>query len=188
MEETIMLQQLKLHFGDEFREIYNNTKSYVKGLIGRQSWWKDSWALVQSEGPLSRMVEDCLSYIIDEGDKEKGWKAYTSYLSKFYGTTGESSHIGNKTPFNVSPFWTTLGEWSNPSASPLSDTTGVEEHVSNSEESVTYDLFEEDEADFIAVYSTMGAAAAAEEFGMTQEQARTRRNTIKRTVKERLYV
>lgn len=182
MTDTIIQQQLQLHFGEEFNTVYAKTRSYVKGLIGK-SWWVDRRALLSSEGPLSRMVEDCLSHVIDKGDTILGYRAYTSYLSSLYGSNvAAAKAVGNgycPFPEGQAVAWSTMGDY-NVSLDSLSETL-VESDVSDE-----LTIFDEEQADFIAVYSTMGVAAAADEFDISDEQARTRRNTIKRTVARRL--
>jgi hypothetical protein len=183
--QTIMLQQLELHFGEEFQTLYNNTRSYVKSLISRP-WWVDRKALIDSEGPLSRMVEDCLARVVEKGDKQEGWQSYTSYLSSMYGSTNShAKSVLRDDSWNQDSFvWSTLGAYSNGAPQeflpPVGDTLVVEDDMSDDSP------FDEEHKEFLQIYSTLGVDAAAEIYDMTPEQARTRRNTIKRTVARRL--
>ena len=179
--QTIMLQQLRIHFGEDFDELYANTQSYVKSLISRYSWWIDSRAMLQSEGPLSRMVEDCLSHIVEQGDKVEGFKSYTSYLSQFYGSTKKDAKaVGEAYPSEeTSVIWSTLGGTSDnpPSSSLLEDNTVVEDELH---------FFSPEQADFIRVYSRLGVDGAMDEFNITRKQAYTRRNSIKQVIANRI--
>lgn len=182
--QTIMLQQLELHFGDEFQERYNKAKSYVKGLIGK-GWWVDKSAMLGSEGPLSRMVEDCLSHVIEKDDDViAGYQSYTSYLTKLYGTSYPSAaSVSTEEAYNRSGFlWTTLGAYNNPSL--LGDETVVEDQVHDEAEEMEF--FDDAQAEFLEVYITLGPAAAAEIFNMTPQQAFNRRRTIRHTIKARV--
>lgn len=177
--QSIILQQLRIEFGEDFDELYNNTRSYVKGLISRP-WWIDRGALVSSEGPLSRMVEDCLAHVVEKGDKQAGWQSYTSYLSSLYGrnvsnakAVNSMDEAQNRTGF----LWSTLGQYN--SSSPSSETLDVESEVSDSP-------LDEEHKDFLGVYYSLGVKRAAEEYGLTPKQARARRNTIKRTALRRV--
>ena len=82
---TIQQETLKLELGEVYQEFFKRTESYVKGLIGKP-WWYSTKQLLQNEGPLYRMVEHCLVYVIELEDRIEGYKAYTSYLTSEYGT------------------------------------------------------------------------------------------------------
>ena len=182
--KSIVLQQLELEFGDDFHDMYNNTKSYVKGLIGKP-WWKDKWALIQSEGPLSSMVEQCMVYIYEAGDKLEGFKSYTSYLTDLYGSSVARNNTQSGWYDSDLIVWSTMGTYNRmrSASRPLGSSTLTEEHVQDEDDD---SIFDDEHEDFLEVYVTMGAEAAAEEFGITQKQARARRNTIKATISRRL--
>jgi len=82
---TIVQETLKLELGEVYQEFFNRTESYVKGLIGKP-WWFSTKQLLQNEGPLYRMVEHCLIYVVELGDRIEGYKAYTNYLTSEYGS------------------------------------------------------------------------------------------------------
>lgn len=85
---TILEQQLELHFADDdYHKLRRQASNYVKGLISRHNWWRDSRSLVETEGPLSRMVSHLLVLVIEKGDYRLGCQAYTSYLSELYGAS-----------------------------------------------------------------------------------------------------
>lgn len=174
MTDTIMRQQLELHFGDEFPTVYANTRSYIKGLIAKP-WWVDRMAMINSEGPLPRMVEDALCHIIDKGEKKLGWASYTSYLSSFYGSSmpDAKSVRGWKEYLESDVTWT-----SNDSAPPLSEAeTSVEANVS--------DLLDEEQAADLYLIDKVGPTRAAEYLNLSPEQTLNRRRTLRRTALRR---
>ena len=83
---TVQQQALKIELGEVFNDFWARTESYVKGLIGKP-WWQSTKQLLQNEGPLGRMVEHCLIYVVEEGERIAGYKAYTAYLASEYGTS-----------------------------------------------------------------------------------------------------
>ena len=83
---TVQIQALKLELGEVFDEFWARTESYVKGLIGKP-WWHSTKQVLANEGPLGRMVEHCLMYVVEEGDRIEGYKKYTAYLASEYGTS-----------------------------------------------------------------------------------------------------
>jgi hypothetical protein len=83
---TVQQQALKLELDEVFDEFWVHTESYVKGLIGKP-WWHSTKQLLQNEGPLYKMIEHCLVYVVEEGDRIEGYKAYTAYLASEYGTS-----------------------------------------------------------------------------------------------------
>ena len=83
---TVQQEALKLELGEVYDEFWARTESYVKGLIGKP-WWHSTKQVLQNEGPLYKMVEHCLMYVIGEGDRIAGYKAYTAYLASEYGTS-----------------------------------------------------------------------------------------------------
>lgn len=85
-DKSIQLQAIELELGDSFKELYPRVQSFVKSLIGKKHWWTNQAQLLECEGPLSKMTEHCLLYIIEEGDKEAGYRAYSAYLATEYGT------------------------------------------------------------------------------------------------------
>lgn len=84
--KTIIQQQIELALGDEYKDTAAKASNFVKGLISKKHWWVDRNAMLESEGPLSRMTEQCLLSIIEKGETKAGYKAYVSYLSNFYGS------------------------------------------------------------------------------------------------------
>ena len=82
---TIQQQTLKLELGEVYEEFFRRTESYVKGLVGKP-WWYSTKQLLQNEGPLYRMVEHCLIYVVELEDRIAGYKAYTNYLTSEYGS------------------------------------------------------------------------------------------------------
>ena len=83
---TVQQQALKLELGEVYDEFIRRTESYIKGLIGKP-WWYSTKQLLQNEGPLGRMVEHCLVYVVELEDRIEGYKAYTKYLTSEYGTS-----------------------------------------------------------------------------------------------------
>ena len=95
---TIQQQSLKLELGEVYEEFSKRTESYVKGLIGKP-WWFSTKQLLQNEGPLYRMVDHCLIYVVELGDRIEGYKAYTNYLTSEYGTG--QVHNNQRADFNT---------------------------------------------------------------------------------------
>lgn len=173
---SIILQQLQLEFGDKFPELYATTSSYVKGLIGKP-WWRDTKTLLASEGPLHEMTVQCLVHILEQQDVIEGYKAYTSYLSRWYGKSTGPNVTDSVDPVgqeNVPFEWSTLGAWSlgRPPSS-LEDDTAVEENVSD-----VPSWLSEAQADFLLAYHQANPSEVAEFFGITAKQARDKRNTL----------
>lgn len=179
---TILQQQLELEFGEKFSTVKAKATSYVKGLIGKD-WWRDRKVLLTSEGPLESMVEQCLMFIIEKGDVIEGYRAYTSHLTQWYGTsTGPNqtdlidTNLGANESVPTLQNWTTMGEWSN-GAAPLGEQAPSEENV-GVKETPTPDWLSLEQADFLLAYEKASPADVAEFFGITQRQAREKRNTL----------
>ena len=83
---TIQQQTLKIELGEVYEEFFKRTESYVKGLVGKP-WWYSTKQLLQNEGPLYRMVNHCLIYVVELENRIEGYKAYTNYLTSEYGTS-----------------------------------------------------------------------------------------------------
>jgi len=89
---TVQQQAIKLELGEVYNEFFRRTESYVKGLIGKP-WWYNTKQLLQNEGPLGRMVEHCLIYVVELEDRIEGYKAYTNYLTSEYGTSQTHNNL-----------------------------------------------------------------------------------------------
>ena len=168
--ETIQQQLLKLELGDDFQEFWNRTESYVKGLIGKP-WWVSTKQLLECEGPLGKMVEHCLVYVVEKNDRIEGYKAYTNYLTSEYGTSLSRLHNYD------------LGVLDNMAAkegdqSLLGTQSPNERKVSQS----LPKWLSKEQADFLFMHHKMGMKETAEIVGLSQEQAWTRYSTIKRKV------
>ena len=153
---SVTTQAIRLELGDLYEEYYARTTSYVKGLIGK-GWWADTTQLLNCEGPLSKMVDHCLVYVIEEADRIEGYKAYTSYLTNEYGTTKNHN---------------LLHDW-------VDDNTLAKEGSSSSLTSIPYEhlvqttealYLDESEVDFLYAHQKMGMHDTAELFGMTHEE------------------
>ena len=166
---TIIEQQLELEFGDDYPNLKANTTSYVKGLIGKP-WWLDRRSLIASEGPLENMVTDCLCRILEEGDRIRGFKAYTAYLSKFYGSGVKET----PTDSELVEVWDKL--------CPVSfDDTRSEIFVGDLPEWIS-----KDQAEFMEAYARMNLDEVADIYELTPRQVTYRKQTIKRSVRRRL--
>ncbi len=174
--KSIQRQQLELAFGDAFKEAYANTRSYVKGLIGKSSWWVSQKQLLENEGPLSQMVEHCMLYILEEGGRTEGYKAYTSYLTKEYGTsqTRNTRHadidVLRYTPATTAP---------SPS---LEAQTPVERKVGENEDDLPPWLTKE-QADFLYMHTKMGMPETARMLGIDEQSAWNKYRSIKNKVR-----
>lgn len=149
------LEALELHFGEETSEVYARTRSYVKGLIGK-GWWVSQKQLLQNEGPLDAMVYDCLMYIIEHGGMVEGYKAYTQYLAKEYGT----SQVRNMRHADIDVLRYTPATAAPPS---LGTDTAVEPDVHVPE------WLAKEEAEFLSLYKHVGMSEAVEHLDMDLE-------------------
>lgn len=180
--ESIILQQLKLEFGNNFDDLYANTRSFVKSLISR-NWWKDKNILLQSEGPLSLMVEQCLVHVFEHQDKVSGFKAYTSYLTGLYGSTNSAA---NHVPYDAVDIadkhiaWSTVGDWATSSPFGLPSETTSTEHLV---EHVIPDWISLEQAEFMETYARTGPQVTAELLGMDKQKVRDRQRTIRQKVR-----
>ena len=165
MEESLTLQALRLDMPGDFDDHWARTTSYVKGLIGRP-WWTSVKQLLANEGPLGKMVELCLVYQLEEGDRILGYKAYTSYLTAEYG-----SNIARNRLTSVDYDEITALEKVAPV--PLGDQASTDTNVVEIPDWIT-----EEQADFLTMYTKMGIGPTAEALGITVDQAWGKRRTI----------
>jgi len=168
MSDSLSVQALRLDFGDEFDDTWARTESYVKGLIGKP-WWVSKKQLLNCEGPLGRMVEHCMVYQLEHLDRIKGYKAYTKYLTKEYGTSLKRN-------------WLYIGSLDNVAVAeapvPSEDLTSSEHDRGNIPDWIT-----EEQADFLTMYAKMGMAQTADMLGITNKRAWNMRRIVQRKVR-----
>lgn len=164
----IQLQRIEIELGNDFPEFWARTESYVKGLIGKP-WWANKKQLLSCEGPLGKMVEHCLLYIIEKNDRIEGYKAYTHYLTSEYGSS--LSRIRKTTNLGALNYATVqAGD---------QVLLGTQ---SPSEEKVSEEIPEwltAEQTDFLFMHYKMGMAQTAKAAGMTEKQAWQHYRTIK---------
>jgi len=84
---SIIEQQLKLHFGDQYPSVEKQAKKYVNSLLARPWWGANREAMIGNEGgPAGMRVNAMLSVIEYEDDIEPGLRAYGSSLRLEYGS------------------------------------------------------------------------------------------------------
>ena len=159
MTETIQRQQLRLHFGDKFDEEWARTRSYVKSLISKRAWWVNQRQLIDNEGPLSRMVEHCMMYIVEAGDRKSGRQAYTSYLAGEYGTSQARFQNEIDLP-EYSPAYSVPDDFVSQ--------TPIERKVQKIKDTLK---LSDNERDFLIAGHRMGVRHAGEAFGMSKDEA-----------------
>jgi hypothetical protein len=182
---SIIRQQLEQEFGDEFPHVWQVTQRYVKGLISKP-WWVNRRAMIVSEGELGRMTEMCLLFVVEKGDEKKGRQAYTSYLSEQYGT---SSNALNALSFREGDHvtWSSMGAYSQPSQAPFR-ANSVDEPEDSVDISPPRRGSDDDRLEFLRTYRRVGKRECARIYGLTPQQARSRRDTIRRGIQKRVVL
>ncbi len=166
---SIQQQSLKLELGEVFDEFWARTESYVKGLIGKP-WWHSTKQLLQNEGPLSRMTEHCLIYVVEQEDRIEGYKAYTNYLTSEYGTS--QSH--NTNHYNIALAEKTVA------STLLGADTYSEPKVSRN-----IDWLKEEDKDFMYVMQAVSVLETAAMMDMSIDEVWAKYRLIKRKAARR---
>ena len=82
---TIIQQQLELHFGDTYPNVVSQTVRFCKTVVDKPWWGQNRNVLLNNEGGMSGMRTHALTYIIELEDITLGLKAYGKYLRSEYG-------------------------------------------------------------------------------------------------------
>lgn len=169
VNETIQLQKIRLDLGKNFDEYWAKTNSYVKGLIGKP-WWVNKQQLLACEGPITKMVEHCLIFVIEESDRIKGYKAYTTYLTLEYGTSQArlTKRVDMSTTDNVTPGLTHLKNQS---------------PNENEDDEKIPDWLTKEQADFLFMHHKLGMPETAEMVGISEAAAWAQYRNIKAKVR-----
>lgn len=133
------------------------------------------------------MAEHVLVFVLEEKDDIKGRQRYTSYLTQLYGRHKGEQTTSFRDTGESEITWSTLGSYSNPHAATLSVATSVDETEDSVEIVVPPRRGDDAERlEFLRTYRRVGKQEAARIYGMTPEQARNRRDTIRRGLKKRV--
>lgn len=81
---TLIDQQLALHFGDEYNNVTNQATRFVKNIVRKPWWGSNRDMLLNNEGGLPGMRLSALVSIVEKEDITDGLKAYGKYLRSEY--------------------------------------------------------------------------------------------------------
>jgi len=84
---SIIEQQLKNHFGDEFADVNKQSIKFIQHLLSKPWFGDNKVAMIANEGGPSNMAVQALYSIIEHEDQVKdGLKAYSTRLRSEYGS------------------------------------------------------------------------------------------------------
>ena len=86
MKNALIVEQLELHFGENYADTTLQATKFCATIIGKP-WWRNRQTLLNNEGGLSGMRLTALMAIAEKEDIGVGLKAYGRYLRQEYGTT-----------------------------------------------------------------------------------------------------
>jgi len=86
MDNLLVVEQLELHFGENYADTTLQATKFCATIIGKP-WWRNRQTLLNNEGGLSGMRLTALMAIAEKEDIGVGLKAYGRYLRQEYGTT-----------------------------------------------------------------------------------------------------
>lgn len=82
---SIIEQQLKLHYGEDYGEVRHATEKFMSRLLGRRAWWGDNREnLIAAEGGYRNMVNTALAWQVEHDDRTEGLRAYSRFLQREY--------------------------------------------------------------------------------------------------------